>query len=87
MSWFRKLSARFGDQEWVFLTEMPGSRWRLLLWGPYPRPVEGEIRAKSEDEAKRVVLEIVRAHLAALGRISDRARLSTLPWQVAVWRS
>ena len=87
MSWFRKLSAKFGDKDWVFLTEMPRNHWRLLIWGPYPRPVQGEIGTKSEDEAKRVALEIVRAHLAALGRMTERAHLSTLPWRVAVWRS
>jgi len=87
MNWFRKLSAKFGDQDWVFLTEMPGSRWSFLIWGPHPRPVQGVLRTKSEDEAKRVVLGIVKAHLAALGRMSERASLSTLPWRVAVWRS
>jgi hypothetical protein len=87
MNWLRKLSASFGDKDWVFLTEMPGSRWHFLIWGLYPRSVQGELRTKSEDEAKRVVLGIVRAHLAALGRMSDRARLSALPWRDAVRRS
>jgi hypothetical protein len=87
MNWFRKLSAKFGDQDWVFLTEMPEHHWRFLIWGPYPRPVQGEIGTKSEDEAKRLVLGIVRAHLMALGRMSERAHLSTLQWRVAVRQS
>jgi hypothetical protein len=87
MGYLQKLSARFGDRDWVLLTEMPRNRWRLLIWGPHPRPVQGDIGTKSEDEAKKVALEIVRAHLAAVGRMSERARLSTLQWRVAVRRS
>jgi len=87
MNWLRKLSAKFGNQDWALLTEMPGNRWRLLIWGPHPRPVQSEIGTKSEDEAKNVALKIVKAHLAAVGRLSERAHLSRLEWRVAVRRS
>jgi hypothetical protein len=83
MNWLRKLSARFGDEDWVLLTEMPGNQWRFVICGLHPHLVQGKIGTNTEDEAKRVVLGIVKAHLAALGRMSERARLSTLPWRVA----
>jgi hypothetical protein len=82
MDFIRKLCARFGPNDWVLLTEMPGNRWSFQIWGPHP--VQGKIDAKSENEAKNLAFEIVKAHLAALGRLNARPHLSVLPWQVAV---
>jgi hypothetical protein len=71
MGYLQKLSARFGDRDWVFLMEMPRNHWPFLIWGPDPSPVQGDVGTKSEDEAKDEALEIVRAHLAAARRMSD----------------
>jgi hypothetical protein len=82
MACLQTLCARFGNEDWVLLTEMPGSNWSFQIWGP--EPALGKIGTTSEDEAKRLALIIVKDHLAKLGRSSECARLSTLAWRVAV---
>ena len=46
----RKLSTRIGDN-WLVLTHLHGSTWRLQVWGD--TPLEAEVIAQDETEAKR----------------------------------
>jgi len=82
MACLQTLCAKFGNEDWVVLTEMPGSHWSFQIWGP--EPAQGKIGTTSEDEAKCRALTIVKDRLAKLGRSAECARLSTLKWRVAV---
>jgi|SRR5215471_20697682 len=82
MAYLQTLCAKFGSEDWVLLTEMPGSNWSFQIWGP--QPAQGKIGTTSEDEAKRRALTIVKDRLEKLGRRAEGARLSTLTWRVAV---
>src|SRR5258708_24986740 len=46
----RKLSTRIGSN-WLVLTHLQGSTWRLQVWGD--TPLEAEVIAVDEAEAKR----------------------------------
>ena len=46
----RKLSTRIGGH-WLVLTHLRGSTWRLQVWGD--TPLEAEVIAEDENEAKR----------------------------------
>lgn len=46
----RKLSTRIGDN-WLVLTHLEGSTWRLQVWGD--TPLEAEVIAADETEAKQ----------------------------------
>jgi hypothetical protein len=49
----RKISTRISDH-WLVLTHLRGRKWRLQVWGD--TPLEGEVIAEDEAEAKECAL-------------------------------
>jgi len=66
----RKVSKRIGDN-WLVLTHVEGTTWRLQVWGD--TPLEAEVIAVDEAEAKESAVAATIERLNLEGE-SERAR-------------
>jgi hypothetical protein len=75
----RKLSTRIEDN-WLVLTHLDGSTWRLQVWGD--TPLEAEVIAVDETEAKRsaVAATIERLNIER----SPRHAAALLNWNAVI---
>ena len=73
-----RFSTRIGDN-WLVLTHLGGSSWRLQVWGD--TPLEAEVTAVDEAEAKSSAIE------ATIERLNVQTLQPPTTWNAVITRS
>ena len=73
-----RFSTRIGDN-WLVLTHLRGSTWRLQVWGD--TPLEAEVIAVDEAEAKSSAIE------ATIERLNVQTLQPPTMWNAVITRS
>ena len=73
-----RFSTRIGDN-WLVLTHLSGSTWRLQVWGD--SPLEAEVTAVDEAEARRSAIE------ATIERLNVQDSQAPTTWNAVITRS